>query len=202
MTTPLTRPKNPYVLRCAPLLSFGLAVGCLIDNPEHSGLSSTSTSSTSSTASSSAEVTTGSQTSAGTVTEQGTSTTPTATTGPESGGVTSSSSPTGSSTESSSSGTVDSADSTLEPGDLGLPCAASSQNCEMLASGAECCTAPECLDTCMVACLVAPDCPFDNMGCEHGYCLFECTGDDDDCITWPGFTCQHTATYCENDELP
>lgn len=51
----------------------------------------------------------------------------------------------------------------------------------------------------MVPCSDVGDCPQDNMGCEHGYCLFECNDDDNDCSAWPGYSCDHGGTLCEND---
>jgi len=52
----------------------------------------------------------------------------------------------------------------------------------------------------MVPCAGVDECPFDGMGCEHGYCLFPCDeGDDDDCVDWPSFTCQHGGAYCESN---
>lgn len=87
----------------------------------------------------------------------------------------------------------------LEPVDLGQPCA-ESDGCGELGPEVECCEAPECMDTCMVPCEATEECPFDGMGCHHGYCLFPCEGTDDDCTDWPGFTCQHGGmTFCEND---
>ena len=50
----------------------------------------------------------------------------------------------------------------------------------------------------MVPCTQVDECPDDEMGCAHGYCLFPCE-EDEDCETWPGFTCQHDGTLCEND---
>ena len=80
------------------------------------------------------------------------------------------------------------------PGELGGECLAN-KTC----NAGECCTANECSNTCMDPCKGNRPlpCPV-GMGCEHGYCLFECRSDDD-CLQ-PGFTCQHGGpTYCEND---
>ena len=63
----------------------------------------------------------------------------------------------------------------------------------------ECCTAEQCLDTCMVPCSGPADCPELDMGCEHGYCLFPCDDNDADCSPWPGYQCQHSGSFCEND---
>jgi hypothetical protein len=40
------------------------------------------------------------------------------------------------------------------------------------------------------------------MICAHGYCLLQCDADDADCVSWPGFTCQHDGMACENYEPP
>ena len=64
-------------------------------------------------------------------------------------------------------------------------------------AGQECCTANDCLDTCMVPCSDVGDCPFGDMGCEHGYCFFPCDDDDADCAAWPGYSCEHGGTLCE-----
>ncbi len=100
-------------------------------------------------------------------------------------------------TSSSSSGQAETGQE-LEPIDLGQPCA-ESDGCTGLGPNVECCAADQCLDTCMVPCSSVDECPFDGMGCEHGYCLFPCDANDD-CADWPGFTCQHGGpTLCEND---
>ena len=65
--------------------------------------------------------------------------------------------------------------------------------------GQECCTADECVNTCMVPCIQASECPIEGMGCAHGYCLFPCADNDADCDEWPGYTCQHGGVLCEND---
>lgn len=109
---------------------------------------------------------------------------------------------------------------TLEPSQLGQSCG-QRDGCSELGPDVECCEANQCQGTCMVACEDAAECPFEGMGCEHGYCLFPCGdelgggdegGDDDDggddggdndpdadCAPWPGFTCQHGMRFCEND---
>jgi hypothetical protein len=73
-------------------------------------------------------------------------------------------------------------------------------DCDMEA-GQVCCDAAQCLDTCMVPCMDVKDCPFEDMGCEHGHCLFPCDDNDEDCAEWPGYTCQHGGQYCENDAM-
>lgn len=65
--------------------------------------------------------------------------------------------------------------------------------------GGTCCDVPECEAVCMVPCMTVDECPFDGMGCEHGFCLFACAADDDDCSSWPGATCQHGGEFCEVD---
>lgn len=86
----------------------------------------------------------------------------------------------------------------LEPSALGQACA-ESDGCSELGAGLECCESKQCLGTCMVPCESVDDCPFAGMGCEHNYCLFPCEDNDDECSDWPGFTCQHGGTFCEND---
>jgi hypothetical protein len=78
---------------------------------------------------------------------------------------------------------------------LGMPCE-NDDSCDV-GAGQECCTDSNCIDTCMVPCESIDQCPFDNMGCEHGYCLFECDNNDADCVDWPGYTCEHGGTLCE-----
>ena len=66
-------------------------------------------------------------------------------------------------------------------------------------AGQECCSASQCLNTCMVPCGNADECPVDDMGCEHDYCLFPCDNNNEDCSEWPGYVCDHDGVYCEND---
>ncbi len=100
---------------------------------------------------------------------------------------------TGSEAEGSSSSTGG-----LQPADVGQPCR-DDRTCTGLGIGAECCSVAQCLDTCMVPCTSLEECPFDGMGCEHGYCLFPCADTDADCAPWPGATCQHGGLFCEVD---
>ena len=65
--------------------------------------------------------------------------------------------------------------------------------------GEECCDAAQCDETCARPCNNQGDCPESFLGCEHGYCLFRCDDDDADCAAFPGYTCQHSGTLCEND---
>ena len=72
----------------------------------------------------------------------------------------------------------------------------------MCDEGQSCCRSLQCLDTCLIFCALDPGvCPA-GMVCEHGYCLLACNDDDADCAAWPGFTCQHDGTACENYEAP
>lgn len=87
-------------------------------------------------------------------------------------------------------------DGTADLSTLGLSCV-NTGDC-LAGTVQECCTAPQCRDTCMLPCMDAMDCP-DSMGCEHGYCLFACANDDAECAMWPGFTCQHGGQLCESD---
>ena len=104
-------------------------------------------------------------------------------------------------TSGSSSGSSSSSSSTGDEGDalLGMACMGDG-DCDMEA-GQVCCDAAQCLDTCMVPCMDVKDCPFEDMGCEHGHCLFPCDDNDEDCAEWPGYTCQHGGQYCENDAM-
>lgn len=106
-----------------------------------------------------------------------------------SGGVTSS-------TSLGSTGRLDTGPPVLE--DMGFPCPG---DCEDVYPGAECCEADQCLGTCMLPCEENDECP-PSMLCAHDYCLFQCADDNDaDCAWWPGFTCQHNGTLCENDDM-
>ena len=86
----------------------------------------------------------------------------------------------------------------MDPSDFGQACTANDE-CAPLGPTVECCAAAQCLGTCMVPCRSVEECPFDEMACEHGYCLFPCEANDADCADWPGFTCQHGGTLCESD---
>ncbi len=77
------------------------------------------------------------------------------------------------------------------PGELGGPCLGGD-----VCNDGECCSAGQCADTCMVKCQNANQCPEAGMGCEHGYCLYPCNNNDDDCLQ-PGYTCQHGGLFCE-----
>lgn len=80
-------------------------------------------------------------------------------------------------------------------GTMGQPCA--DAPCD---EGQSCCRSLQCLDTCVIFCALDPGvCPA-GMVCEHGYCLLRCNDDDADCAAWPGFTCEHEGTACENYE--
>lgn len=95
---------------------------------------------------------------------------------------------------SDSEGSGDASGTAADPqGTMGQPCPMSG-SCD---PGEVCCDAEQCLDTCAVPCAEGA-CPAGTV-CEHGYCLLECSNDSD-CDPWPGFTCQHTQTACENDE--
>lgn len=56
----------------------------------------------------------------------------------------------------------------------------------------------------MVPCRDDVDCiDLPNTECAHNYCLFRCEDDDDaDCL-WLGgeYTCQHSGTLCESDDM-
>lgn len=107
----------------------------------------------------------------------------------------------GADTSTSTEGKPDASSSStggLQPSDLGQPCG-EGRECGELYIGAECCDAVQCADRCMVPCASVGECPFDGMGCEHGYCLFPCADNDADCAPWPGATCQHGGLFCEVD---
>lgn len=78
---------------------------------------------------------------------------------------------------------------------IGFDCLGNSDNCN---AGEQCCGAAQCQGDCMISCSTAANCP-PMMGCEHGYCLFPCDNDNTDCAAWPGYTCQHTGSWCEAD---
>ncbi|MBV1858552.1 MAG: hypothetical protein KUG77_09080 [Nannocystaceae bacterium] len=195
--------------RLLALVPLGLMVGCLASNPKYDpSASGDATSSGShgvaSAGSSSEGVGVGSTSGADSVSGSGATSSgieqTSSGTGALSGATTSSSSSsTGRTISSSSTGNADTGVA-LDPADLGQACG-NDKDCSALGVNAECCEADQCAETCMVPCGSVEDCPFDTMGCEHGYCLFPCTLDKGDCAPWPGFTCQHAdPNYCENDE--
>lgn len=116
--------------------------------------------------------------------------------GTVSGGVTAS---VGTETAPTTTAASQTTDATTGPdGSMGQPCA----SVPMCDEGQSCCRSLQCLDTCLIFCALDPGvCPA-GMVCEHGYCLLGCNGDDADCASWPGFTCQHDGTACENYDPP
>jgi hypothetical protein len=80
---------------------------------------------------------------------------------------------------------------TFDPGEVGGPCLAND-----MCNAGECCTADQCIDSCMTPCGDASECPQSGMGCAHGYCFYPCNDDDDDCMQ-PDYTCQHGGRFCE-----
>lgn len=97
----------------------------------------------------------------------------------------------------STTGPLASTGTTGPEGTMGQPCAAGP--CD---EGQSCCRSLQCLDTCLIFCALDPGvCP-PEMLCAHGYCLLRCDDDDADCVSWPGFTCEHGGAACENYEPP
>ena len=95
---------------------------------------------------------------------------------------------------SSSSTGAGSSESTGPAPTLGQPC----ESVPVCDQGEMCCRSPQCFDTCLVFCGIDQTvCP-EGFLCAHGYCLLECEANDADCVTWPGFTCEHGGTACEN----
>lgn len=190
------RPYSSRVLRLASLAILAWVGGCLMPNPAHGQGSTTGDAADTdrapqaTTSSSGTTVTTAATANAGGESSEGSTAATTSTT---SGTFeTSSSSGSGPLRGDSSTGVAE-----LEPAALGQPCR-DDRACAGLGIGATCCTAAECAGTCMVECRSPRACPFDDMGCEHGYCLFPCS-EDVDCTPWPGATCQHGGQYCEVD---
>jgi hypothetical protein len=105
--------------------------------------------------------------------------------------------PPATSTTMATMATMASTEATTGPdGTMGQPCPEAGE-CD---AGQSCCRSLQCLDTCVIFCALDRGvCP-QGMVCEHGYCLLQCNDDDEDCAAWPGFTCQHDGTACENSE--
>lgn len=96
-------------------------------------------------------------------------------------------------TTSTSTG-AGSSESTGPAPTLGQPCA-TVPACDQ---GEMCCRSPQCFDTCLVFCGIDQTVCDEGFLCAHGYCLLECQANDADCVSWPGFTCEHAGTACEN----
>jgi len=128
-----------------------------------------------------------------TASSSGTSTGP----GPDPGTTRGTTASEGSSPLTSTAGSSTGIDATTGPqGSMGQPCT-SDDSCD---EGQSCCESVQCLDTCTIFCALDRGiCPA-GMLCAHGYCLLQCNDDDEDCASWPGFTCEHEGTACENYE--
>lgn len=206
LTTRSISPKDRFVSRRLLVLSLGLSAACLVTNPEHDPMASaggTSVGSGGASVGSSdspqdSHSTTADAASGSAATTIGVGDTGLGTSGPPTSSTSSEPPSTGGMTTSSSSGGSGETGSGPNPIDLGQSCA-KGDGCTELGPNAECCEADQCLDTCMVPCRSVDECPFEGMGCEHGYCLFPCDANDDDCADWPGFSCEHGGEYCEND---